>query len=368
MDERSRQATLERHSHARSAVLKTEDAGLRGLADVAVVQAADFGTLHDLARRGELDRPEVGCVLVEREMGARLMVIGEVAGQDAAQVSFAEDEDVIQTLAPDRTDEALGERILPRAVRRRENFLDPHALHAVPERLAIDLVTIAEEVGRRGVVREGVDDLLGGPGGGGMLGDVEVDDAPAMVGEHDEDEQHAQARGGHGEEIDGDQVPDMVGRGTSARSGTGGGRRFGIRRDTVRSATSMPSFRSSPWIRGAPHRGFAAAIRVTRALISALTGGRPPVGRPESLVQYSRKRRRCHRRTVSGVTITRGCLHPAQTLASRPRRGDPSGEAWAESSFSCTRRAAGARRGSPGRAGGGRRRGTGGVGAGGAGG
>jgi len=40
------------------------------------------------------------------------------------------------------------------------------------------------------------------------------------------------------------------------------------------------------------------------------------VGQPESLVQCSRKRRRCHRRTVAGVTITRECLHPAQTLAS----------------------------------------------------
>ena len=40
---------------------------------------------------------------------------------------FAENENVIQTLAPDRTDEALGERILPRAVRRREDFLDPPA-------------------------------------------------------------------------------------------------------------------------------------------------------------------------------------------------------------------------------------------------
>ena len=45
-------------------------------------------------------------------------------------------------------------------------------------------------------------------------------------------------------------------------------------------------------------------------------GWAPPVGRPESLVQCSRKRRRCHRRTVSGVTMARGCLHPAQTLAS----------------------------------------------------
>src|SRR5258708_24925014 len=96
----------------------------------------------------------------------------------------------------------------------------------------------------------------------------------------------------------------------------GGVRRFGSRRETVRSATSMPSFRSSPWIRGAPQSGFAAAICVTRALIWALTGGRPTAGRPESFVQYSRKRCRCHRRTVSGVTMARGCLHPAQTLAS----------------------------------------------------
>ena len=40
-------------------------------------------------------------VLVEREVRARLMVVGEVAGQDTAQVSLAEDENVIQTLAPD---------------------------------------------------------------------------------------------------------------------------------------------------------------------------------------------------------------------------------------------------------------------------
>ena len=76
-------------------------AGLRGLAEVAVVQAADFWKLHDLAGRGELDGPELGCILVEREVCARLMVIGEVAGQHAAQVSLAEDEHVIQTFASD---------------------------------------------------------------------------------------------------------------------------------------------------------------------------------------------------------------------------------------------------------------------------
>jgi hypothetical protein len=81
----------------------------------------------------------------------------------------------------------------------------------LPERGSVDVVAVAEEIGRRGVVGEGAHDLLGRPGGGGVLGDVEVDDAPAMVGEHDEDEEDAQARGGHHEEIEGDQVPEMVG-------------------------------------------------------------------------------------------------------------------------------------------------------------
>ena len=75
------------------------------------------------------------------------MIVLEVAGQDAAEVPFAENENVIQTLAPDRTDKALGERILPGAVRRREDFVDPHALHAVPKLLAVHLVTVAQEDG-----------------------------------------------------------------------------------------------------------------------------------------------------------------------------------------------------------------------------
>ena len=74
-----------------------------------MMQAAHFGNLHDLALRRALDRPVVGCVLVEREVGARLMVVRKVRGQDAAEMSLAEDEDMVQALAPDRTDEALRE-------------------------------------------------------------------------------------------------------------------------------------------------------------------------------------------------------------------------------------------------------------------
>src|SRR5882672_6390698 len=178
-----------------SMVVRTAGAKLRRLADVAVMQATDFGNLHDPACLGELDGPDVRRILVEREMSAGLVIVREVAGQDAAQVAFVEDENVIETLAPDRADEPLREGILPGAVRRRQDFLDPHALHSVPKLLAVDVVTIAQEIGRCGVVREGVHDLLGAPVGGGVLGHVEVDNAPAMVSEYDENEEHAQARG-----------------------------------------------------------------------------------------------------------------------------------------------------------------------------
>jgi hypothetical protein len=128
-----------------------------------MVQPADFGKLHDLPCRGELDRPEVGCVLVECEVSTRLMVVGEVAGQDAAEVSLAEDEHVIEALVPDRADEPFRERVLPRALRRRENLFDGHALYAVPKCLTVDAIAVAEEIGRCRLVREGLDDLLSGP-------------------------------------------------------------------------------------------------------------------------------------------------------------------------------------------------------------
>jgi len=137
------------------------------------------------------------------------VIVREVAGEDVAQVRLAQNEDVVQTFTPHRTGQPLHERILPRTVRRREDFLDAEVLHSAPEPLAIDVVAIAEAVLRRGC-RSGVHDLLGRPVRGGVLGHVEVDNASAMVGEHNEDEEHPQADSGDGEEIDEDQVPHVI--------------------------------------------------------------------------------------------------------------------------------------------------------------
>src|SRR5207247_8932329 len=83
-----------------------------------MVEATDFANRDDPAEFRPLNWPAVGCILVEREVSTRPVVVREVAREGAAQVLFAEDDDVIETLAPDRADEALREGILPRAVRR----------------------------------------------------------------------------------------------------------------------------------------------------------------------------------------------------------------------------------------------------------
>ena len=71
-----------------------------------------------------------------------------------------------------------------------------------------------------------------------------------------------------------------------------------------------PSFKSSPWIRGAPHRVFSRDIRRTRSRISLDTGGRPGFPRRDFHVQKSLNPLRCQPMTVSGLTITRAWRQP----------------------------------------------------------
>jgi hypothetical protein len=169
-----------------------------------MVQATDFANRDDPAEFWRLNCPAVGRILVEREVSTRPVVVREVGGQQAAQVPFAEDEYVIQTLAPDGADEPLREGILPRTAGGGEHFTDPHAFHSLLEEVTVDRLAIAEEIGRRGIVREGVNELLGGLGGGGVLGLVEVEDA--------------QTSDRNGEEVDRDDPPDSGWAGPAVKS------------------------------------------------------------------------------------------------------------------------------------------------------
>ena len=71
----------------------------------------------------------------------------------------------------------------------------------------------------------------------------------------------------------------------------------------ARHSHARVSLSNSPWMRGAPHSGLAAAIFLIKARISGMASGRPLHFPLEIQVQKSRKPLRCQDTTVSGLTM-----------------------------------------------------------------
>jgi hypothetical protein len=78
-----------------------------------MMQTAHLRERDDLACRGWLYAARLRTILVEREMRPGLVVVLNIPRQDAAQVMLVKDNDVIQTFAADRADEAFELGILP---------------------------------------------------------------------------------------------------------------------------------------------------------------------------------------------------------------------------------------------------------------
>src|SRR5262245_3409599 len=88
---------------------------------------------------------------------------------------------MVQTFSANRTDEAFDVSSLPRRPRSAEHFLDIHCRDLVAELLAIDSISISQQISRRGIKRKGFEHLLRRPFSRWMSCDVEVHDAPSIV-------------------------------------------------------------------------------------------------------------------------------------------------------------------------------------------
>ena len=122
---------------------------------------------------------------------------------------FVEHDDAIEAFPSNRPDDALGEGVLPGGSWGDEDLVDPHGFHAPGEHLAVDGVPITEQVLGGGLSREALDKLLGGPGGGWVAGDVDMDEFTTVVAKDQEPEQQAEGEGGDDEEVDSDDVTEM---------------------------------------------------------------------------------------------------------------------------------------------------------------
>ena len=114
------------------------------------------------------------------------MVVARVAAKNPHEVAFVQDDDMVEALSPDRSDQTFIKRILPRRGGGRDDFLDAHRLDTPDELSTEDTVTVTKQIARCGIVGKGVTHLLGGPPSRRRGRDVEVQDATPVVG-HDEE-------------------------------------------------------------------------------------------------------------------------------------------------------------------------------------
>ena len=102
-------------------------------------------------------------------MWTGVVVVLQVGSQHPFQMCLTQHDHVVRTLSAQGTDHPFAIGILPGSVRCDQNFIDPHAFHAVLEIVAVDVVAIANEKTWGFLGGE-----LGGPFGVGIRGHVEV--------------------------------------------------------------------------------------------------------------------------------------------------------------------------------------------------
>ncbi len=77
------------------------------------MKSADLRKRHELATADRLDRASVGRIRVQRQVTSGAMIIVQVGCQDPPKMDFVKDDDMVETFAPDRTDDALDVWRLP---------------------------------------------------------------------------------------------------------------------------------------------------------------------------------------------------------------------------------------------------------------
>src|SRR6266700_5377620 len=88
------------------------------------------------------------------------MIIDKIAFYDLSQMPFSQHDDMIQAIAPDRSDQPLHVGPLPWTGGRGEDFLNPQALDTLAIVKPIDLIPVPQQVAWRRLLRKPLYHLL----------------------------------------------------------------------------------------------------------------------------------------------------------------------------------------------------------------
>jgi hypothetical protein len=215
----------------------------------------------------------LGRVLVEGKMGLRAEVVGEVRRENQTKMALAKGDVVVKAIASHRADKTFDKRVLPQRAGCRQHLLDAEAGDPMAELGAVDSVAIAQQIYRDGIAGERLDDLLCGPGSGGMFGDVEVEHAAAAMSKDHEDEKDAEGGGRAGEEVHRHEGAEVIVQEGAVGLGWGFARPFRHQGGDGALADFDAELEQLAMDARAPHVGLASAMRRTRARTRLSVGG-----------------------------------------------------------------------------------------------
>ena len=114
---------------------------------------------------------------------------------------LAQDDDVVHTLAPDRSDQPFGKPILPRRGRCCRLVPDAHGAQSVRDDGSIDAIPIANEVARRFIPGECLGYLTRNPFRRRMSCYIDPDQVSSVQSEDDEDIEQIETNGRDNEQV-----------------------------------------------------------------------------------------------------------------------------------------------------------------------
>src|SRR6202140_3158429 len=126
---------------------------------------------------GSLNRARNRRILVQGSMRSDAIVIVGVGFQDPTQMHLAQDDDVVHTFAPARSDQPFGKAILPGRGWCGRLVPDAHGAQSARDDAAIDPVPIADEVARSLIPGKCLRYLTCNPLGRGICCGVDPDES-----------------------------------------------------------------------------------------------------------------------------------------------------------------------------------------------
>src|ERR1700682_1716337 len=143
-------------------------------------------------------------------MCSNFVVIASIESQDSAQMHLAQDNDVVRTFTPDRSDQPFGKAILPGRGWCGRLVPDAHGAQSARDDAAIDPVAIADEVVRSLIPGKCLRYLTCNPLRGRVWCDVDPDEVSAVEPDDDEGIEQVETDGWNNEQVHGGNVWRVV--------------------------------------------------------------------------------------------------------------------------------------------------------------